>query len=791
MAVFQNISSDKNLSTTEIQQLDSPKDSAQEWNTPLRHSGRWFKDQHGRTLLMRGINLGGSSKLPTYPYSGSTHLYDEHLFWDHRNVSFVNRPFPLEDVHQHFSRLRAWGLTFIRLLVPWESLEHAGPGLYDEEYIDYIRQLISMMPAYGLKCLIDPHQDTWSRFSGGSGAPGWTFEVAGMNIRTFKETGAAYVHNTNAVPGDPLPMVWPTNYTKLASCTMFTLFFAGDTFAPERLYKGKSIQQLLTSSFINAYQHLATRLKDMEAVVGFEVMNEPHHGYIGLKSLTEFDPIVNLIFGDAPTPLQSFALGNGIPQTIGVFIKSWPFPTKRSHQREVNSNKVSAWLEERECIWKEHNVWGVNKVTGIPELLDSAYFSKHPSTGVEVDFYKDFYLPFVNTYAQAIQSVKNDWYCFVEPLANEKAPVLTEKDHHHHMIFAPHWYDLNCVFYKAFDGRMTHDVQSLQNGGNVFTATYFGRKGAKKNYRGQIRNIRENGLKNMGEKPCVLGEVGIPMDLNEKEALKTGDYTRHIHFLDAVIYALETNLVNFTLWNYDVCNDHEYGDHWNGENFSLFSAVMMNSSSNTETSPVNIALSAIKNIEGDTDSDHDLIHSGGRALAAAIRPYASKVAGTPITSEFDMDCLEYTLTFKPFTKEQYHELSTHGYDINTSISRRTEIFVPGYHFRSESMNIQATHGTWDYMPDRQTLYHYCPIGIDECITIKLKTSRTSDRSCLLSIYSFFFLHYGYIILFLGLFLFLFSFADLQAIQYNLYLHSIDDLSFVKTILSSPLSSFHN
>lgn len=50
----------------------------------------------------------------------------------------------------------------------------------------------------------------WSRYSGGSGAPGWTFEIAGLDIRAFKETGAAYVHNTNAVPGDPLPMVSQT-----------------------------------------------------------------------------------------------------------------------------------------------------------------------------------------------------------------------------------------------------------------------------------------------------------------------------------------------------------------------------------------------------------------------------------------------------------------------------------------------------------------------------------------------------------------------------------------------------
>jgi len=29
--------------------------------------------------------------------------------------------------------------------------------------------------------------------------------------------------------------------------------------------------------------------------------------------------------------------------------------------------------------------------------------------------------------------------------------------------------------------------------------------------------------------------------------------------------------VDYSLWNYDVCNDHEYGDHWNGENFSIYS----------------------------------------------------------------------------------------------------------------------------------------------------------------------------------------------------------------------------
>ncbi|KAI7861120.1 glycoside hydrolase superfamily [Circinella umbellata] len=700
---------------------------AHEWtNSSITHDAEWFTDEYGRKLLLRGVNLCGSSKLPTSPYEGSTHLYDEKLFWDHRNVSFVGRPFPLSDAPDHFARLRAWGLTLVRLLIPWESIEHKGPGEYDEEYIDYLRELIKMMPTYGIKCFIDPHQDTWSRFSGGSGAPGWTFEVAGMDMKAFKETGAAYVHNTNAVPGDPLPMVWPTNYTKLASCTMFTLFFAGDTFAPKHTYKGQSIQQFLSNHFIGAFQYLASRLDDLEAVIGFEALNEPHHGYIGLDTLKAFDPIVNLIFGDAPTPLQCFALGDGIPQKVGVYVKSWPIPTRKSHTRWINQNKQKAWSEG--CIWRQHGVWDINQ-KGKPILKNSSYFSANPETGEKVEFYRDFYVPFVNRYAKAIQKVKQDWFCFVEPMANEPSPVYSDKDHHHNVIFAPHWYDLNCVFYKKFDARVTHDVQSLQNGGNVISATYFGRNGAKKNYRGQIKNIKKSGLENMGKKPCVFGEVGIPMDLNQRKAFSTGEYTNHIHFMDAVIHALETNLVNFTLWNYDVCNDDEHGDHWNGENFSIFSAKQSGQTPiTTERADTTEDLASLDSDESPTKTateDPSRLHDGGRVLKAVIRPYASKIAGTPEKAEFNIDTLEYIFVFKPLTKipNQIECFS------NNKITTTTELYIPHYHYGSNKsgLKVHVSEGNWEYNPDAQTLYHKYDLNNSDnddtkSISIQINTS---------------------------------------------------------------------
>ena len=65
-------------------------------------------------------------------------------------VSFVNRPFPLDEADEHFSRLVACGFSFVRLIVTWEAVEHKAPGVYDEEYLSYLRQICEKAEEYGI-----------------------------------------------------------------------------------------------------------------------------------------------------------------------------------------------------------------------------------------------------------------------------------------------------------------------------------------------------------------------------------------------------------------------------------------------------------------------------------------------------------------------------------------------------------------------------------------------------------------------------------------------------------------
>ena len=272
--------------------------SSDAWPTapvaPLRgelqaKNGSWFNDELGRRVLLRGINCQGGSKLPYTPHDQSaTHLANSG-FEQYQNVSFVGRPFPLDQADFHLGRLRAMGMTCLRLLVTWEAVEHEGPQQYDQEYLQYLKSIVEKCHEHGMSVFVDFHQDVFTRWTGGDGAPAWILTKVGFCLQTLDSSAAALTQQH--CKGDYPKMVWNSNNFRLAAGTMWTLFFAGNDFAPKTMVDDMPVQEYLQSHFLGAMSQVADTLKDLPNVLGFDILNEPSVGFVGVQDVRDISPV--------------------------------------------------------------------------------------------------------------------------------------------------------------------------------------------------------------------------------------------------------------------------------------------------------------------------------------------------------------------------------------------------------------------------------------------------------------------------------------------------------------------
>jgi hypothetical protein len=603
-----------------------------------------FLDEQGRTLILRGVNLGGSSKVPYRP-DGATRFREG--FFDHRNVSFIGRPFPLEEADEHFRRLRAWGFTLLRFLVTWEAIEHSGPGIFDDAYLDYVRTVVEQAGRYGLNVFIDPHQDVWSRFSGGDGAPGWTLEAAGLDIAKLHSTGAAFLHPFH---DGPLPrMIWPSNGSKLAAATMFTLFFGGNTYAPETRIDGEPIQDYLQRHYIAAICALAARLKGLPNVLGYDTLNEPLEGYIGWADLSQTGGFVRL--DASPSPFQSMLLASGYSQAVEVW-KANLGGFQLAGSRILNPGRERAWLPGRECVWKQNGVWDIGP-DGNPRLLRPDFFSQFD--GRPVEFSQDFLLPFAQRYAEAIRSVDPKTAIFLESAIGQPSPRWIAPD----IVYAAHWYDGYALFMKDYTDWLATD--------NRTNKLVFSPWRIRSSFARQLAYIRDQAADRLGGAPVLLGEFGIPMDMQNKRAYRTGNFSAQTKALDRTLRALDDMLLSGTIWNYTADNTNAHGDQWNDEDLSIFSR--------------------------DQQKDPRDINSGGRALGAAVRPYARAIAGQPLRMEFDLSRRAFLFEFRHDPK----------------VTAPTEIFVPGYQY-PRGYRVFLSDGISEQSAEDQTLLYRYGLG---------------------------------------------------------------------------------
>lgn len=542
----------------------------------LSVQGEWIKDEFGRSVILRGANLGGSSKVPFRPDGASRSTRG---FYEWKDVSFVGRPFPLTEAAEHFGNLAAWGMRFIRLIVTWEAVEHAGPGQYDRDYLEYLRSLVEAAAGFGIEVYVDPHQDVWSRWTGGDGAPAWTLDLLGFDLPRLHASGAALLHQES--PSYPR-MIWGANYNRLACATMFSLFYGGNEFAPGILMGGEPVQDFLQGHFIESMRRVALSLRGLPNVAGFGALNEPSLGFLGLSDLSKTQRWM-IRKGPMPTPFQAMACGSGHPQKVA----DWHVGLTGNYPAGaalLNPGGLRAWKDGCECVWKKAGVW--DDPGGKPVLKRPDHFRR---AGNPADA---FMKPFMLSFLKAVRAVEPKGIFFVEGVPNAEHPTWKPGELPN-AVNASHWYDNATWVTKRYQEFFNIDVRTMR--------LYFGPAGVRRCFRDAIGSWKKSGLEDMGGLPTLLGEFGLPFDLSKGAAYRSGDFRTHVRALSAYYDALDFHLMPATLWNYCADNTNELGDKWNEEDFSIFSRDQ----------------------------------GGARALAGFCRPYAWKTAGTPLSMSFD------------------------------------------------------------------------------------------------------------------------------------------------------------
>jgi hypothetical protein len=429
---------------------------------------------------------------------------------------------------------------------------------------------------------------------------------------------------------------------------MFTLFFGGNVYAPETFIDGISAQDWLQEHYLAAMRHCYRRLKNCKAIVGWGTMNEPHSGFIGYQNLANLEHFM-VASGAMPNPFAAMAAASGYTMQVPIYSMISLSGPKIKGYTTINPNGEKLFDEGYECPFKKAGIW--TDEGGVPKLLKSDHFSK--LNGKAINFADDFLRPFINKFIDRMKGANEKCMFFIEGVPNSDHPKWDENDKTP-VVNAFHWYDGVTLYTKFFTSCFSINPNTMK--------IALGKKNVTKSFSDQLKSPIDWTKNNMGNMPCLLGEFGLPFDLNKKKAYKTGDYRKHEEALSMYYDAIDENLLHSTIWNYSADNSHEHGDNWNDEDLSIY-------------------------------------HNGeGRAKAGWLRSYPMASAGTPESISWNQKKAVFRYQFLA----------------DANIPHDTEIFMPK-EFIGDSPKITITDKNGksidsikiDYSAEKQRLFINC------------------------------------------------------------------------------------
>ena len=122
---------------------------------------------------------------------------------------------------------------------------------------------------------------------------------------------------------------------------------------------------------------------------------------------------------------------------VAHYARSFPWPTRVSHTVTANPSGANVWSSGA-CPWEKEAVWRWSDAKGRAMAMQEDYFAKDRS-GRKVEFYSDFYFPFVRRWDEVIGRKAKGKARMISAVPNEFCPDWPEASRPKNFVYAPHW----------------------------------------------------------------------------------------------------------------------------------------------------------------------------------------------------------------------------------------------------------------------------------------------------------------------------------------------------------------
>lgn len=189
----------------------------------LQREGRYLVDQHGRLVIVHGLNFVWK-RAPYVPPDSPEGFTAADAQW----------------LHDH-------GFNGARLGVLWPGVNPDAPGVVDPTYFERWDRIVDLMADRGIWMQFDMHQDQWHETYGGEGVPDWA-----MKRPLPWSLG----------PAPKLP--FPFNYWTPEVSQVYDDFWAN--------------KRNLLDHWVTYWTQVAEHYKDQPYSMGYDLINEPWVG---------------------------------------------------------------------------------------------------------------------------------------------------------------------------------------------------------------------------------------------------------------------------------------------------------------------------------------------------------------------------------------------------------------------------------------------------------------------------------------------------------------------------------